>query len=228
MDSEIDLKQIWQTIWSKKVFILLTVVLFMVLGFVYSNFVVQPKYTAYTTLMLVQEQSADTTSLTASDITLSDKLISTYQELATSTKIVRSVLEELKINDMTEEDLKKEISVTSKADTLIIKLSITDSNPERAALIANTLADEFKKEVPVHFKLNNVSVVDRAEVDNVPSNINHTRDLVIFAIIGGVLSVAIIILINVFDDTVKESKEIENTTGLVVLAEFPSVDFSKQ
>ena len=79
MDSEIDLKQIWQTLWSKKVFILLTIVLFMVLGFLYSNFVIQPKYTAYTTLMLVQEQSADTTSLTASDITLSDKLISTYQ-----------------------------------------------------------------------------------------------------------------------------------------------------
>ena len=56
MDSEIDLKQIWLMIWNKKWIILVVVLLFLVMGCIYSYYFVMPEYTSSTTLILAKSQ----------------------------------------------------------------------------------------------------------------------------------------------------------------------------
>ena len=70
MDSEIDLKQIWLMIWNKKWIILVVVLLFLVMGCIYSFYFVMPEYTASTTLILAKSQGDTDGTYSTQDATL--------------------------------------------------------------------------------------------------------------------------------------------------------------
>ena len=63
--------------------------------------------------------------------------------------------------------------------------------------------------------------MDRAEASDVPCNINHAKDLVIFAFIGLVISVIVCLIANMFDTTIKTEEDVEKATGLMVLTSIP-------
>ena len=56
------------------------------------------------------------------------------------------------------------------------------------------------------YKINNVQVVDQAEVSTTPSNVNHTKDVIMFAAIGIVVSIIYVIGANMLDTTVKTAE----------------------
>ena len=56
---EIDLKELFDIFWKKKVFILLVTVLFAVLGFGYTKYVVVPEYQSLTTLILTKSNNTE-------------------------------------------------------------------------------------------------------------------------------------------------------------------------
>mgnify|MGYP000570882811 FL=1 len=94
---ELDLSQMISLFWQRKVQIVLIVLIFMAIGVAYTTCFVTPKYTSSTTLVLAAgKDSTLPTSITTTDVTLNSKLISTYREIATSDKVVRKVINNLK------------------------------------------------------------------------------------------------------------------------------------
>lgn len=224
---ELDLTQLFELFWNKKTEVILIILLFIVIGITYTICLVTPKYTSKTTLLLATEQGTGTTSsqTTATDLTLSSKLVSTYRELLKSSKIVRQVIGNLGI-DMSEDALKGSISVQAKSDANILEISVTNTDPELAAQIANELATVFSEQVKEeYFKINNVQVIDVAEVEENPSNINHAKDIIIFAFIGIVVAAAYVLIANMLDTTVKSAEDIEKLCSVTVLASIPLENF---
>lgn len=224
---EIDLKELLKVFWDKKDFIFIITLISIICGFIYTMYIVKPKYTAKTTLIMAQQNVTDSSkAVTATDVTLNDKLIGTYQELAKSASTVREVISNLNLQGISENELKKEIAVTTVKETQMLQVSVTDLDPELATKVANELGIVFSKKVEEIYKIDNVNIVDKAEVPEKPSNINHAKDLIMFAIGGFVLAVVIIFLINLLDTTVKSASDIESSIDLLVLAEIPECDFS--
>lgn len=220
---ELDLSRLLKLFWENKVQIILIILIFIVLGITYTMGVVEPMYTSSTTLLLATEQNATSTSgssITTSELTLNSKLVSTYSELVKSKKVLSQVISNLNI-DLSEDSLKKNVSVKAVSDTEMIKISVTNKDPEVAEKLANEIAKVFTEQVKEYFKINNVHVVDVAEKEENPSNINHTKDVVIFATIGAVISIIYVLLANVLDTTVKSAEEIEKLYSLPVLASIP-------
>ena len=79
----------------------------------------------------------------------------------------------------------------------------------------------FTEKVSEIYSINNVSIVDKAEVPDSPYNINHTKDVAIFALIGLVLAAVYALVANMLDTTIKTSEDIDKHTKLTVLAEIP-------
>lgn len=220
---ELDLSRLLKLFWENKAQIILIILIFIVLGITYTMGVVEPMYTSSTTLLLATEQNATSTSgssITTSELTLNSKLVSTYSELVKSKKVLSQVISNLNI-DLSEDSLKKNVSVKAVSDTEMIKISVTNKDPEVAEKLANEIAKVFTEQVKEYFKINNVHVVDVAEKEENPSNINHTKDVVIFATIGAVISIIYVLLANVLDTTVKSAEEIEKLYSLPVLASIP-------
>lgn len=226
-NDEIDLKQLLELFWNKKVFILAIVLIAVIIGYIYTSFLIKPKYTSSTTLILAQRNSADSTgTITSTDVTLNDKLIDTYKEIATSNSVVRTVVSNLGLSSSKEAEIKKEVNVTAVNGTQILKISVTDSNAEMATKIANEMGQVFSKRIADIYKIDNVSIVDEAETTGIPSNINHKKDMLIFLVGGIVVAVALVLLINMLDNSIKSSADIEKTLNLNILAEIPECDFS--
>ena len=229
---EIDLRGVAKTFWRKKIHIIIILILFLVLGFVYTYKIVVPKYTAKTTLILAngvsnnKENGYTDAALIDKDITVNSKLVSTYSELIKSKNVLRQVKTNLDI-DIDEEDLKKMITVDTVEDTELIRISVEDENSELASYIANETANIFKEYIKGIYEVENVQIIDIAEVENEPSNIHHKRDIVIFGLIGAVVSAGYVLVLNLLDTTIKSIDDVESVTGISVLAALPILDNNK-
>ena len=229
---ELDLKEMFNLFWKQKVQIILIVLIFMVIGIIYTVGFVKPVYTSSTTLVLatMENKKSSTSSeetLTTADITINSKLVSTYSELVKSKKVLRKVIANLGTK-LDEEKLRKNITVKSVKDTELIEITVTDEEPEIASRVANQIAKVFIENVKEIYNLNNVHIVDEAEVADAPSNIHHVRNIVIFAFIGLVISVVYVLILNMLDTTIKSAEDVEKLLGLPVLASIPIYDFEEK
>ena len=200
-------------------------ILFLIIGTVYTFLFVTPKYKSYTSLVLARSESTkenetDTSTITQTDITLNQKLVSTYSELVKSKNVLREVIKNLNINE-SEENLKDNITVSAVKDTELIQITVTNYYPDRASDIANEIAKVFTKKVGEIYNINNVYIVDEAERANTPYNINHIKDIAIFIAIGLIVSVGYVLISNLLDTTVKSAEDIEKELGVVALASIP-------
>ena len=220
---EINLAELLKFFISKIKFIALATVIFLVLGFVYVNFILTPMYHSSTTLILVGSSENQNSTTTQNDINLNKNLISTYSEIVKSRTVLQQVIDKLNLDEDTT-TLSKKISVSSVENTEIIKIQVSDKNNKIAKDIASTTADVFMKEVKNIYNLTNVSVIDKASLENVPYNINIVKQLLISGAIGFVLSSVIVFLIFYFDTTIKSSKDIEEKLGLPVIGNITLID----
>ncbi len=224
---DIDLKELFMIFWNKKIQIILLVILFAIIGAIYTIGFITPMYTSSTTLVLAtsgSENKQDTTnSITTTDVTLNSKLVSTYSELVKSKKVLRKVISNLNI-DVEEEELRKNITVSSVKDTELIEITVANKNPKYSAQIANEIAKVFSEEVNEIYNINNIHVVDEAEIAENPSNINISKNVILFAFVGIVISIAYVLVANMLDTTVKSAEEIEKNYGIPVIAAIPLME----
>lgn len=222
---ELDLKELFNIFWSKKVQIILIILIFAVVGIIYTIGFVTSEYTSSTSLVLAGAESEGQTastanSITTTDITINSKLVSTYSVIVKSKDVLGQVISNLDMN-ISWEQLRNNVTVSSVEDTEVIQISVTNGNSQYAADIANEIAKVFIEKVSEIYNINNVYVLDEAEVENVPSNINHSRDVIIFAFIGAVIAVVYVLVANMLDTTIKTAEDIEKQFKLPVLASIP-------
>ena len=224
---ELDLKELFFMFWNKKLEIILITLMFVAVGIGYSYFFVKPEYTSTTSLVLAQSSSSGQTgdgAISATDLTMNSKLVSTYSELIKRKAILGQVCENLNIPDSNIQELRGKIKVNSAKNTEIIEISVTNKDPNIAAAIANEIAKVFGDKIVEIYNISNVYLLDRAEANAVPSNINHMKDVVIFAFIGLVIAAVYVLIANMLDNTIKTEQDVEATTELLVLSSIPNYD----
>lgn len=226
MEEEIDLKSIFKVLWDRKIAIIAIILICTVAGFIYTTFFVSPVYQATSTAILTSNSGEEgQVSVTQSEVTLNNSLLSTYQGIATSDSVVSKVISNLGLN-ISADTLKSQITVTSTTNTQIIKITVENADPSLATKIANEIRQVFTERVAELYDMQNIKPLDDAKVPTSPSNINHMKDLIIFVGIGIVLAVAYVFIANLLDNTVKSSSDIEKATGLNVIAEIPVYEFN--
>lgn len=227
---ELDLKELLGIFWAKRAQIILLIAIFLVIGFIYSYVFLTPEYQSVTSILLAKSNTTTsdgtTPAMTTSEITMNQQLVSTYSALVTSESVINQVISNLKI-DKTVADLENNIKVTAQDDTEIIQIAVVDEDPEMARKIASEVANVFiNKIAKEYYNMDNVYVVDEAKTPEIPYNINHIKDLIIFAGIGFVISCVYVLIANMLDTTVKSKEDIEKKLGLTVLTEMPIYESS--
>lgn len=193
------------------------------LGCLYALFLQKPVYTSSTTLVLtgVSTGSNSSGTITTEAINLNSKLITTYREIAKSRKVVEQVIDELKL-EQTFEALSSSIDVSSVNNTEIIRISVVNMEAKKAKEIADTLAGVFSKEIQDIYNVQNISILDPANMPEYASNINIPKQLIIYVGIGFVLACAFLFLTFYFDTTIKSVEQVEMKIGLPILGSVPN------
>lgn len=215
---EINLKELFLYFKKKSIIILLITLSALLIGLAYTNYFKKPLYRGEVSLIVARSDTDDnqTSSSIQSDIATSQKLVGTYREIITSKRVLNQVIEHLSL-DCSVSNLMSKISVSNVNDTELIKITVSDEIKSNAAAIANRTALVFIDEIKEIYKLDNVSIIDYAEIQDNPYNINKVKDVSLFTIVGLIVSCGVVFLIFYFDNTVKSKEEIEKKLGLTVI-----------
>lgn len=217
---EIDLTELFDYFLKRAYIIVITALVFLVVGLTYTVFLKEPLYKSDVNIILVSKNSQS--SSLQSDLAANQKLVATYRELVTSRSVLNEVIEDLDLT-YTIIELQKMITVQNVNETEIIKITVSSSKPKEAKEIANVIAVKFQDEVKDVYNLENVSIIDKAVIAKEPYNINVVKESIIYIALGVVLSCGVIFVIYYFDNTIKSIDQVEKRLGIPVIGTVPMV-----
>lgn len=216
-NENIEFKRMLDILNNKKRIIALILILFIALGYLYSYYYVVPEYKSTSTLLLIPN---DDETVTSSDLTLNSGLISTYGNIAKNSKVLKQVISNLNLN-IQEGQLLSKIEINIIKDTHIMEISVSDTDPQMATNITKELSNVFLNEIKQIYNLNNIGIVDEAQLPDTPYNINHIKDMFMFVCMGIVVSFAYVVIIYLFDNTIKKEEDIEEYIKIKSLGSVP-------
>ena len=227
-EDTIDLGAIFNLLLARIGWIILMGVLVGIVAFVITKFVIVPKYTTSTQILVINENknAADSTAnaVNFSNIQSSTYLAKDYVYMITSKPVMQKVISELGLQDTSYSALASQISVTTPDDTRILIISVTDENPVKAKQIADSVRENSIEHIQSVIGTDTVRSIDGdigAVVPTSQSSPNVKRDTILGVLLGIIIACAIIILRYILDDSIKTEEDVHNRIGLSVLVNMP-------
>ena len=218
-----DMKKILNIISSKKIFIALIILLSLVMSYFYSYYYKKPQYNSSVTVLLTGDEAQGKKQVTQTDLNLNSGLISTYGSIAKSANVLSKVIENLGL-DISVRNLQKNLTVAEIKNTQFLKITVENQNPETAMKIANEISTVFVEQIKTIYNIQNINIIDTAEISNTPCNINHIKDMAIALMAGIFASGVLILIIYILDDTIKSEKDIPVNLKLETIWTIPNTN----
>ncbi|WP_407306880.1 YveK family protein [Desulfosporosinus sp. SB140] len=231
MEEEIDLRQYWEILRKRWLIVVAIPLIAALTSGIISFFIIKPSYQASTTLIVgkkaSEEGQAAAQMLDNNVLLANQQLAKTYATIAQSRTVEENVIKDLNL-PLTADELDKLISIDQVKTTEILEIQVSNTDPELAASIANTMAQEFSKAVIEIKKVDSVSIVDKAVTPDIPVKPNKKLNVLIAFVVGLMASVGLVFLLEYLDNTVKTSNDVETLLGIPVLGVIPNYDIGKQ
>jgi capsular polysaccharide biosynthesis protein len=217
---EFDIRDLIYTIRTKWWVIFITAIAATAIAAVYSIYILEPVYSADTSLYVGRNTETDT-AVAYNDLLLGDRLVSDYRELVKSRRVTGMTIQELGLEDITSKQLADKVSVQSKRDTRIIEISVQDEDPKTAMDVANTIASIFKEQVVEIMEVQNVQIIDKAVENTEPIKPDVRMNIAIGLVLGIMLGTGLVFLVEYLDTNIKTPEDIKKHLDLPVIGVIP-------
>lgn len=211
-------------LFKKLFFVILVGILFGVLAFGLSKFVLTPKYEAETKVYVLNNSNNNNAEsiITTSDLQVGNYLTKDYMELVKSRPVLEHTIKKLNL-DISQDKLKSMITLDAPADTRILCIKVTSQDPELSKNIADTVREAAGKQICSIMNADAVNVVETAALPEKPVSPNIILNTIIGILLGFVFTVAVIFIIFISDDSIKSVDDVEKYLGLTTLTTIPEI-----
>ncbi|HEW8637035.1 TPA: capsular biosynthesis protein CpsC [Streptococcus pneumoniae] len=223
---EIDVLQLFRSLWKRKLVILLVAIITSSVAFAYSTFVIKPEFTSTTRIYVVNRAQGEKSGLTNQDLQAGTYLVKDYREIILSQDVLEEVVSDLKL-DLTPKGLANKIKVTVPVDTRIVSISVKDKQPEEASRIANSLREVAAEKIVAVTRVSDVTTLEEARPATTPSSPNVRRNTLFGFLGGAVVTVIAVLLIELLDTRVKRPEDVEDVLQIPLLGLVPDLDKMK-
>lgn len=222
---EISLTELFLILRKRIQIIILITIISIVTSAIVSFFILDPQYQTFTTLMVGKPKDYQSYNdrLDYNEVLLNQKLVSTYGELVKTRAVADEVIRNLNL-DISYETFKDKINVNLVKDTEIIRLEVIDEDPELAVEIANETAEVFMKKVRNIMRVENIQVIDEAQIPDKPVKPKPMLNMAIAGVLGLMIGVFITFLLEFLDNTIKTPDDVKRHLELPVLGTIPMVE----
>lgn len=153
--------------------------------------------------------------------------VASYSKLVSGRKLAGMVKEDLGLDEPPEE-LAAQTSATVSPDTVILEISVTDPDPDRAQAIAQSYAEQLpvlvkdletpegKNAAPIK-----ATIVDDANLPTAPTSPQPPRNLSLGLLLGLLLGFSLAVLRELLDTSLKSPDDIEQVTEAPLLGTIP-------
>ncbi|WP_165062707.1 MULTISPECIES: YveK family protein [unclassified Adlercreutzia] len=179
------------------------------------------EYTSTMSLYVLtkSDDASGQSSLSSADMAASQQLANDLAVLVESDGVLEDTANAIGMSNL--DDF--EIEVQSETTNRVITLLVTGKRPEAVAMVANELAEKTADAAVEIMDLRAVNIIDEAKVPTAPSGPNRILYTLVGALAGLFLAVAIIVLQDLLDTTVKSDEEFEQLFSIPVLGNMPTV-----
>lgn len=221
-------------------FIILATVVMGLLFFMYSRFVIAPRYST-STMIYVQNYSSSqresannksTTPKNADDDTAKKTTNEENQKIYPADISASANLAEICVtlfknsDEMTALYDGCTVNVDVADGTFFITITVDGTDAQKCANVANQLAEKASEVYNSKFSYGQIGTLRQAKVPSAPYAPSNTKNMLIGAAIGLIASCLISILIELIDTTIKSEDDIQDIYGIPIFAEIP--DFENQ
>lgn len=217
--SNVTIQKIIAILLSRIKFIIIATVLGGLLFFGYSKFLITPIYST-STMISIQNSSydgqinKDNKKIYGSDISGSTTLASICVTLFQNSDELTSLYDGCNV------------SMSVNSDTFFITISVTGSDPQKCANVANQIADQSEVVFKSYFTYGQISTIREAKVPTVADSPDNVKNGLMGLAAGLIISCVISVLLELVDTTIKVDDDIQSMYGIPVFAEIP--DFESQ
>jgi len=185
-----------------------------------------PQYQASVKLLVGQERGIVADEI--ADVTFLNAITLTIGEAVQSRPIAGAVVKELN-SKLTPDQVLANMSAEPIEDTQFIEVSYTDSSPERAQRIANTIGTVFSERISEESSDSNLTatVWEPAVLPGAPVSPDPMRDGFLALVLGGMLGAGLAFLLEYLDDRWRSPEEAEQVSGVPTLGQIPRFEVSE-
>ena len=222
---EIDLQRLLGAVLNKSWLVAVVALVCAVVTFLGTFFFITPKYQS--SAMFYVNNSAFSLgdaamSITTGDISASRGLVKNYIIILNTRETLNDVIDYAGV-DLTYTEIKRMISAEAVDSTEIFEVVVTSPDPKEAELIADAIAYIMPKRISSIIEGTSAKIVDSAVLPSRPSSPSYTKNTLIGFALGLMMTVAIIVLRDLFDITVRSEEDLERSCTHPVLAAVPDM-----
>ena len=220
-EETIDLMELARLLWAHIVQIVAAAVAAALICLLVCMFVLTPKYQASIN-MIVNTRQEGTAAFTNDNFNSAKNLISTYAVIIKGNTVLNKVIDELDL-DMTYAELYNMVTVADVDSTQIMKVTVTDTDAERAGEIAQTIADIVPDVLVEKVEAGSCKTVSDVSVN--PNKVfPQTKKYVVMAgLLGAVAVCGVLVLAHLLHDTIVDDEDVQKKLGLPMLGLIPEV-----
>ncbi len=220
-ENEINILDMLFVVRKNIVKIIIAAVVIALIFLTYTLTLVTPLYQSGTQL-LVKGISQEAMTIYP-DSTSRLMLMNNCIEVLSGTASMTKVAEELSIN-ITPEDLQTMVSISSPADTQVIKISAISPDPEIAREIAETVEKVSRDVLSENVGVSALSTIQKAKTPVAPVSPNPIKNTILGGFLGGVLAVAFYLAMWFINNRIHTPADAEKALGLTVFSSVPFVE----
>lgn len=214
---EIDLTELLFIIRRKLWIVILSAVLFGAAALFGTKFLITPQYTSSSSLLVLTKE---TTLSSLADLQMGSQLTNDYRVLILSRPVLQKVVDNLEL-EYDYKRLKSKVSISNPSDTRILIISVEDENPKQACTIVDELAEVSSAYIGDKMEVIPPKIIESGEVDEDPTSPNILKNTAVGIFLGLVISIGVIVIIAILDDTIKSEEDIEKYLNVTNLASIP-------
>ena len=215
---EIDLLDLFYYYRSKIVWIIVMFLIGAVAAGCITQFAMTPQYTATSTMYMVSSSTGSVVDLT--DLNIGESISSDYIELIKTRPIIESTIRNQNL-DYTYEQMLGMLNLSVVPDTRIIKIGVTSADPKEAMNIANELARRAEEQLPALMDAPKPNIAEEAILPKHKSSPSLTKNVMIGALLMLLLTLAVLTVMYLMDDTLQSAEDVEKHFGVMPLTVIP-------
>lgn len=221
-NTEINLKDLIQTLLKRAWIIILCAVLGAAVSLVYTVKFVTPTYKAGVTMYV--NNNTTISGMTSSDLAVALQLANTYVNIIKSDAVLDKVIDETGLN-LSASQIRGMLSAEVVDETEMFQVNIISPDPQMSADIVNAIAAIAPDEISRIIEGSSAKVIDYAKVPANRYAPSYTSNTILGGFAGAAVVIAVILILKFTDGRVQTEDDLLAISKIPVLGTIP--DFAE-